>query len=135
MRDLKLMTMITKAVGVLGFTAALTVAAPFAMAEGDAAAGEKVFRKCKACHVIDSEKNRLGPHLIGIMGRAAGSVDGFNYSKAMQEAGITWDETTLDEYLADPKGFLPKNKMAFAGLKKEEDRANVIAYLKENAGG
>ncbi|MDH3662638.1 MAG: cytochrome c family protein [Alphaproteobacteria bacterium] len=115
--------------------AALTLATPFASAEGDAAAGEKVFKKCKACHIIDKEKNRLGPHLIGIFGREAGSVDGFKYSKAMMESGVTWDETTLDEYLADPKGYIPKNKMAFVGLKKEDDRANVIAYLKEAASG
>ena len=127
--------MMKKAAGLVGFTAVLTMGMSLAQAEGDAAAGEKVFRKCKACHVIDSEKNRLGPHLVGIMGRASGSVDGFKYSSAMQEAGITWDETTLDGYLADPKGYVPKNKMAFAGLKKEEDRANVIAYLKEAAGG
>ena len=125
------MTIIKKAVGLLGFTAALTVAMPLAMAEGDAAAGEKVFKKCKACHVIDNKKNRLGPHLIGVFGRTSGSVEGFKYSTAMQEAAITWDETTMDEYLADPKGYIPKNKMAFVGLKKEEDRANLIAYLKE----
>ncbi|MGI9506597.1 MAG: c-type cytochrome [Geminicoccaceae bacterium] len=111
------------------------MAMPLAFAEGDAAAGEKVFKKCKACHVIDKEKNRLGPHLIGIVGRTAASVEGFKYSKAMQAAGLTWDEATLDQYLADPKGFVPKNKMAFPGLKKEEDRTNVIAYLKEATGG
>jgi len=129
------MTTIRKAAGIFGFMAALTLATPFASAEGDAAAGEKVFKKCKACHIIDKEKNRLGPHLIGIFGREAGSVDGFKYSKAMMESGVTWDETTLDEYLADPKGYIPKNKMAFVGLKKEDDRANVIAYLKEAASG
>lgn len=129
------MTMMKKAAGILGFTAALSMAAPFAMAEGDAAAGEKVFKKCKACHVVDQEKNRLGPHLVGVFGRTSGSVEGFKYSKAMQEAAITWDETTIAEYLADPKGYVPKNKMAFPGLKKEEDRANVIAYLKEAAAG
>lgn len=125
------MTMIKKAASLLGFTAALAVTIPLAMAEGDPAAGEKVFKKCKACHVIDKKKNRLGPHLIGVIGRTSGSVEGFKYSKAMQAAGITWDETTIDEYLTDPKGYVPKNKMAFKGLKKEEDRANVIAYIKE----
>ncbi len=129
------MIMLKKAVGMVGFAAALTMAMSVAKAEGDAAAGEKVFRKCKACHVIDKEKNRLGPHLIGIMGREAGSVDGFKYSKAMASSGITWDETTLDAYLADPKGYVPKNKMAFPGLKKDADRANIIAYLKEATAG
>ncbi|MGI9494154.1 MAG: c-type cytochrome [Geminicoccaceae bacterium] len=125
------MTIIKKAAGLLGFSAALMVAMPLAMAEGDPTAGEKVFKKCKACHVIDKKKNRLGPHLIGVFGRTSGTMEGFKYSKAMQEAAITWDETTIDEYLADPKGYIPKNKMAFVGLKKEEDRANLIAYLKE----
>ncbi|MEL6963605.1 MAG: cytochrome c family protein [Pseudomonadota bacterium] len=127
--------MFRKAVGAVGFAAVLTMGVSVAQAEGDAAAGEKVFKKCKACHVIDSEKNRLGPHLIGLFGRAAGSVDGFKYSKAMAGSGITWDETTLDAYLADPKGYIPKNKMAFPGLKKDADRANIIAYLKEATAG
>lgn len=128
--------MIKKAMGLLSFTAALAVAVPMAMAEGDPAAGEKVFKKCKACHVIDSEKNRLGPTLSGVFGRTAGAVEGFQkkYSSAMKEAGIVWDEATLDAYLADPKGYIPKNKMAFPGLKKEDDRANIIAYMKQ-AGG
>jgi len=129
------MTMLKKAVGIAGFTAALTMIAPLALAEGDAAAGEKVFKKCKACHVVDQEKNRLGPHLVGVVGRPSGSVDGYKYSKAMQGAGLTWDEANLDQYLTDPKGFVPKNKMAFPGLKKDADRANVIAYLKSVAGG
>lgn len=128
------MTMMKRAAGILGFTAAMTMGISLAQA-GDAAEGEKVFKKCKACHVVDSEKNRLGPHLVGVIGREAGSVEGFKYSKAMQESGITWDETTIAEYLADPKGYIPKNKMAFPGLKKEEDVANVIAYLKEAAAG
>jgi len=130
------MTMIKKAMGLLSFTAALAVAVPMAMAEGDPAAGEKVFKKCKACHVIDSDKNRLGPTLSGLFGRTSGAVEGFQkkYSPAMKEAGIVWDEATLDAYLADPKGYIPKNKMAFPGLKKEDDRANLIAYLKQ-AGG
>ena len=95
------MTIIKKAAGLLGFTAALAVAMPLAMAEGDAAAGEKVFKKCKACHVVDKKKNRLGPHLIGVFGRTSGTVEGFEkkYSKAMKEAAIVWDEATLDEYL------------------------------------
>jgi cytochrome c len=101
----------------------------------DAEEGEKVFKKCQACHVIDKEQNRVGPHLVGIIGRKAGSVEGFKYSDAMKESGKVWDEATIDAYLADPKGYIPKNKMAFAGLKKPEERAAVIAYLKEEAGG
>lgn len=102
-----------------------------ARADGDPAAGEKVFAKCKACHVVDKPTNRVGPHLVGIMGREAGHVEGFKYSDAMKASGITWDEATLDQYLADPKTFIPKNKMAFPGLKTEAERQNVIAYLKQ----
>lgn len=100
-----------------------------AVAEGDAAAGEKVFRKCKACHVADEEKNRVGPHLVGIVGRDSGSVADFKYSDAMAGAGLTWDEATLAGYLTNPKEFLPGNKMAFPGLRKEADVANILAYL------
>jgi len=99
----------------------------------DAAAGEKVFAKCKACHIVDEDKNKIGPGLKGVVGRTAGTHEGFKYSKPMQEAGakgLVWDEANLDLYLADPKGFIKGNKMAFVGLKAEEDRANVIAYLK-----
>jgi cytochrome c len=104
----------------------------------DAEEGEKVFKKCQACHVIKDEQNRVGPHLVGIVGRKAGSVEGFKYSESMVakgQEGLVWDETTIDAYLADPKGYIPKNKMAFAGLKKPEERAAVIAYLKQGAGG
>jgi cytochrome c len=100
------------------------------LAEGDAAQGEKVYRRCKACHSTEEGQNRVGPHLAGIVGREAGSVEGFKYSDAMKESGITWDDESLDAYLEDPKGFIAGNRMAFPGLKKEEDRANVIAYLK-----
>ncbi len=110
---------------------AVLAGAGAAHAEGDAAAGEKVFGKCKACHVADKPTNRVGPYLVGLFGRQAGHVDGFKYSDAMKDSGITWDEATLDKYLADPKGFIPKNKMAFAGLKTDQERADVIAYLKQ----
>jgi len=98
---------------------------------GDAAAGAKVFRKCKSCHNVDKEKNKSGPHLLNIVGRAAGSVAGFKYSKAMKNSGLTWDEATLAGFLAKPKSYLKGTRMAFAGLKKEADIANVIAYLKD----
>ena len=102
-----------------------------ARADGDATAGAQVFSKCKACHVIDKPANRVGPYLMGVAGRQAGHFEGFKYSDAMKDSGLTWDDATLDKYLADPKGFLPKNKMAFAGLKDEKDRQDVIAYLKQ----
>jgi len=111
----------------LGFALSTTPA----LASGDAAAGEKVFKKCKACHVVDAEKHKTGPHLVNIMGRTAGSADGFKkYSDAMKSSGIVWNEETLDAYLENPKAYVKGTRMAFAGLRKEEDRVNVIAYLK-----
>ena len=101
------------------------------LADGDAAAGKKVFNKCRACHEVDAEKNRVGPYLTGVIGRPAGTVEGFKYSDAMKGSGITWDEVTIAEYVADPKGYIPGNKMAFPGVKKEADVENLVAYLQE----
>jgi cytochrome c len=96
-----------------------------------AAAGEKVFKKCKACHQVgDSAKNRTGPQLNALMGRAIGGVDGFKYSGAMADMGGVWDNETLAAFLADPKGYVKGTKMSFSGLKKEDDVAAVIEYLK-----
>ena len=108
-------------------TAGLLLAAP--AQAGDAAAGAKVFKKCKACHYVDREKNKSGPHLVNIVGRAAGAVEGFKYSKAMAGSGLVWNEATLAGFLAKPKKYLKGTKMSFAGLKKASDVANVIAYL------
>ena len=102
-----------------------------ALATGDAVAGEKVFKKCKACHVVDAEKHKTGPHLVNIIGRVAGRADGYKrYSNAMKSSGIVWNEETLDGYLEKPKAYVKGTRMVFAGLRKEKDRANVIAYLK-----
>jgi cytochrome c len=119
---------------VAGFTAALAAFGSPAMAEGDAAAGEKVFKKCKACHTLVEGKKKVGPSLFGVIGRAAGAVEGYKYSKALLAAGLTWDDETLAKYLTKPKALVPKTKMSFAGLKKEGDIANVIAYIKANGG-
>lgn len=109
----------------------MVIASASPVMAGDIAAGEKVFKKCKACHVVDSEKNKTGPHLVNVVGRKAGTVESYKkYSKAMVAADIIWDETTLDGYLEKPKKYLKGTKMAFAGLRKKEDRDNVIAYLK-----
>lgn len=99
-------------------------------AAGDAAAGEKVARKCKACHdFAEGGANKVGPALWGIVGRDIASGDGFSYSDALSGVEGNWDAAALDGYLADPKAWAPGNKMAFAGLKKEEDRADIIAYM------
>ncbi len=100
----------------------------------DAAAGEKVFTKCKVCHVVEEDKNKVGPSLKGVIGRTAGTHEGFKYSPAMIEAGkggLVWDDAKLTEYLHDPRGMIKGAKMAFPGLKKDDDVANVIAYLKQ----
>jgi cytochrome c len=110
---------------------ALTLGSSIALAQGDVEAGEKVFNKCKACHVPDEAQNRVGPHLVGIFGREAGSVEGFKYSDAMKESGVTWSEETIAEYIADPRGYIKGNRMAFVGLKDDEEIADLIAYLKE----
>lgn len=119
---------------VVGLAAALAAFGSPAMAEGDADAGKKVFNKCKACHTLEEGKNKVGPSLFGVIGRPAGSIEGFKYSSAMKESGLTWDEATIAEFLKKPKAMVDKTKMSFAGLKKEEDIANVIAYLKANGG-
>jgi cytochrome c len=101
-----------------------------AMPVGNAANGAKVFAQCKACHVTDKGVNRVGPSLHGIVGRKSGTVAGFNYSTANKNSGVTWDEKTLFTYLENPRKFMPGTKMAFAGLKQPQQRADVIAYLK-----
>lgn len=116
--------------------ATLGAAGP-AFADGDAAAGKKVFNRCSACHAADKPTNKVGPHLVGIVGRPVASVADFKgYSDAMKAkgaSGAVWDEAALSAYIADPKGYIPDNKMAFSGLKKPEDIANVIAYMKSVA--
>tara|TARA_R110002167_G_scaffold66991_1_gene189383 strand:- start:890 stop:1288 length:399 start_codon:yes stop_codon:yes gene_type:complete len=103
---------------------------------GDVKAGKKVYNKCKACHEISKPKNKVGPHLVDIIGRKAAAVDGYKYSDAMQEKGaegLIWNDETLTAYLADPKAYVPKTKMVFPGLKKPEQIVDVIAYLKDKA--
>ncbi|PRY21854.1 cytochrome c [Aliiruegeria haliotis] len=111
----------------------LVLAMP-ALAEGDAAKGEKVFKKCKACHAVgEGAKNKVGPMLNGIMDAQAGQVEGFKYSDnllELAEGGLTWDDATMAAYLTKPKDVVPKGKMSFAGLRKDADIVNVIAYLR-----
>jgi cytochrome c len=111
--------------------AALVASAGAAIAQ-DAAAGEKVFAKCKVCHQIgENAKNFVGPVLNGVVGRKAGTYPGYNYSEANKNSGITWDEATLKVYLKDPKAKIPGTKMVFPGLTSDEDIANLITYLKQ----
>ena len=116
------------------FILVATVSAPYsAFAAGDAEAGKKVFRRCQACHYVDKELNKTGPHLVNIFGRRAGELESFKkYSKAMiaaGEEGLVWDEETLTEFIKKPKTYIKGTKMAFAGLKKDEQIADVIAYM------
>lgn len=99
--------------------------------EGNADAGKKVFAKCQVCHTVEAGKNKIGPSLHGVVGRKSASIEGFAYSDAMKNANVTWDEATLDKYLTNPRQMVPGTKMVFPGLPKAEDRANVIAYLKQ----
>ena len=100
-----------------------------ALAAGDPAAGEKVFRRCMACHVADDKTDRLGPHLGDVYGRKAGSVEGYNYSEGLANADFVWDDSTLDPWLTDPKAYVHGTKMVLK-LPEAADRADVIAYLK-----
>ena len=111
----------------------VSVSATVAAAEGDAAKGEKVFRKCKACHAVgDGAENKVGPILNGVVGRAVAAGEGFEYSEAlvtMGADGVVWDEANLAAFLEKPREYAAGTKMSFAGLRKEKDRDNVIAYL------
>jgi cytochrome c len=98
---------------------------------GDAAAGRVVFAQCRACHETKEDVNKSGPSLAGIVGRKAGSVDGFSYSDANANSGLTWSEEQLYVYLEDPQRTVPKTKMIFPRLAQAQDRADVIAYLKD----
>lgn len=108
-----------------------TLSAGSALAAGDAAKGKRVFNKCKACHSLAAGQKRIGPSLHGVFGREAGTLPGFNYSRAMKESRIVWSPETLSEYLTKPKSFIPGNRMAFAGLRKEQDLADLMAYLEQ----
>lgn len=98
----------------------------------DAAAGEKVYAACKACHQIgETAKNGVGPELNGVIGRKAGSVAGYNYSAANKNSGLTWDEATFREYIKDPKAKVPGTKMIYAGLKDQKKTDDLVAFLKQ----
>jgi cytochrome c len=98
----------------------------------DPVAGEKVFKRCLACHMVGEDaKIRVGPVLNGLIGRKAGSYAGFKYTEANKNSGLTWDEPTLTTYLKNPRAMIPGTSMTFAGIKKVEEIEDLIAYLKQ----
>ncbi len=106
--------------------------------DGDPAKGKKVFKACRSCHEVGSNAtNGIGPHLDGLFGRTAGSLEGFKYSSAMKERGsdgLVWDKETLDAYLEKPRAFVPGTRMSYRGMRKIKDRLHVIAYLESVSG-
>ena len=103
---------------------------------GDPGAGRRIFVRCQTCHALEEGVHKNGPSLYGIFGREAGSVEGYGrYSDANQNSGITWSHQTMFEYLENPRAYIPGTHMAFPGLPREQDRADVIAYIEENGGG
>jgi cytochrome c len=119
-------------VGAVAMLASLA-AGDIARAQDDheAEEGAKMFKRiCFICHTSEAGKNKIGPSLFGVIGRKAGTVPSFAYSEAMKSSGITWDDQTIDKYIEDPKKFVPGNKMAYAGVKKKDERKEIIAYLK-----
>lgn len=113
--------------------AAEAIANPTSFSEqGNKVKGKRLFMRCKACHnLTKSTRHRAGPNLDALFGKKVATSEGFRYSKAMQEADFIWGEAELDKWLAKPKAFLPGNKMVFAGFKKQKDRKDIIAYLRE----
>ena len=98
----------------------------------DAAAGEKVFAQCRACHQVgETAKNAVGPVLNGLFGRKSGTIEGYTYSPANKNSGISWDEATFREYIKDPRAKIPGTKMIYAGLKDEQRITDRVAYLKQ----
>ena len=118
--------------GLIGLGLALALSQP--AVAGDPEAGKKVAKKCLACHTLEPGKKKIGPSLHGIIGRTPGTLAGFKYSKAMVafgQSGAVWDEETIEVFLVSPKKLVKGTRMSFPGLKKPEDRANLIAYLKQ----
>ncbi|HZV58391.1 MAG TPA: cytochrome c family protein [Sphingobium sp.] len=111
---------------------ALAAPAQAQLPKGDAARGQTLFNQCKVCHSLDAGKNGLGPSLKGIVGTKAADVPGFKFSPAMQKSNLTWTPATLSDFLTAPMKKVPGTKMAFAGLSKPQDRADIIAFLAKN---
>jgi cytochrome c len=119
-----------RVVGIACGLLVMAASAGLAHAAGDAQAGEAVFEKsCAVCHTVEEAKNKVGPSLHGVVGRHFAAVSDYTYSDALKKADKTWDDQTLDAYLANPRALVPGTKMIFLGLKSAEDRQNVIAFL------
>lgn len=116
-----------------GVTAAAGLLATVSFAQAqDVAAGKRVFNQCRACHKVgEKARNGVGPVLNGLFGRKAGTVKGYNYSKANKTSGLTWDEATFREYIKNPRKKMPGTKMAYGGLRNEKRIDDLIAYLKQ----
>lgn len=122
----------TRTMAWLALASALT-ALPMAAHAQDVDAGKKVFARCLPCHTVDTPQNKVGPSLQGIFGRTAGTVAGYSYTDANKNSGVVWTAEKMNEYLKNPKAFIPGTKMAFAGIPKDDERANLIAYLEQAA--
>ncbi len=121
-----------KLIHALSAAAALALVSSTAFAAGDADAGAKVFNKCAACHKIGpGAKNTVGPELNGLNGRKAGAAEGYSYSDAVKNSGVTWDEAKFKEWVAGPAKMIPGTKMTFPGLPSDADRDNVWAYVSQ----
>ena len=109
----------------------ITIILIFSIANAaDPVNGKKVFKKCAVCHSVQAGKNKIGPHLNNLLGRKAGSVKGYKYSKAMKNSGIVWDEESLDKFLTKPRKFIKRTKMSFRGIKKKPLRDDLISFFK-----
>jgi len=113
---------------------AILLAFGFSAHAADPVAGENVFKRCAVCHMVGEDaKPRVGPVLNGLIGRKAGTYEGFKYTEANKNSGLVWDEATLANYLRNPRAAIPGTSMTFAGIKKDGEIANLIAYLKQFA--
>ena len=113
-------------------TGTITVILIFSIANAaDPVKGKKVFRKCVACHSLQEGKNKIGPPLYNLLGRKAGTVEGYRYSKAMKNSDVVWDEESLDKFLTKPRKFIKRTKMSFRGIKKKSLRDALISFFKQ----